>query len=168
MSAILANINVSEIMSVVAYPISSENTVYQAYGLMKRKHLGGLPVLENGELVGVITQTDVKKIDFNSRQKTKVKDIMSKKPITIGSDEKVSVALEKMTKLRIGRMPVVSAPGSLVGWLSLSDIERAVKIIRNRKLDTPQGKNCPHCNAPLPVTISRTITCQHCGNTVSV
>jgi len=147
MSALLTNIRVSEIMSVVVYPISSDNSVYQAYGLMKGKHLGGLPVLENGELVGVITRADVKKIDFSKREKTKVKDIMSKKPITIGSDEKVSTALEKMTKLRIGRVPVISNKGSLVGWLSLSDIERAVKILRYRKVGTPQGKNCPHCNS---------------------
>ena len=168
MSALLTNIPVSEIMSVVVYPVSSDNTVSQAYGLMRGKHLGGLPVLENGRLVGVVTRADIKKVDLGKREKTKVKDIMSNKPVTVFSDDKVSTALEKMTKLRIGRMPVMSSTGSLVGWLSLTDIERAVKILRYRKVGTPQGKNCPHCSAPLPITISRTVTCQHCGNTVNL
>ena len=128
MPNLLANIPVSKIMSVV-YPTSSENTVSKAYGLMQGKHLDGLPVVENSELVGVITRSDINKIDFSQREKTKVKDIMSKQPITIGSEEKVSAALEKMTKLKIGKLPVISTTGALVGWLSLGDIDTAVKTL---------------------------------------
>ena len=128
MPNLLANIPVSKVMSVV-YPTSPENTVSKAYGLMQGKHLDGLPVVENSELVGVITRSDINKIDFSQREKTKVKDIMSKQPITIGSEEKVSAALEKMTKLKIGKLPVISTTGALVGWLSLGDIDTAVKTL---------------------------------------
>ena len=129
MPNLLANIPVSKVMSVV-YPTSPENTVSKAYALMQGKHLDGLPVVENSELVGVITRSDINKIDFSQREKTKVKDIMSKQPITIGSEEKVSTALEKMIKLKIGKMPVISTTGALLGWLSLGDIDTAVKTLK--------------------------------------
>jgi CBS domain-containing protein len=168
MSSPLANITVNEVMSLVPYSISSENTVSQAYGLMRHKRLGGLPVVENGNLIGVITRIDIKKVNLDEAQKTKVRDVMSKNPITVCQDEKVSVALEKMTNLHVSRMPVMSSTGSLVGWLSLSDIEKAAKILRSRKLDTPQSIKCPECGASLPFTISRTVTCQHCGKISSI
>ncbi|MGD0405704.1 MAG: CBS domain-containing protein [Candidatus Bathyarchaeia archaeon] len=168
MSSVLANITVAEVMSIVVYSISPEKTVAEAYGLLRGKHLGGLPVLENGNLVGIITHNDAKGVDFNKRLKTKVKDIMTKKVVTVLPDEKVSTALEKMTKLRIMRVPVVSSTGALVGFLALSDIERAVKTLRNRKLDAPQAIKCPICGGSLAVTISRTVTCEHCGHVLSV
>jgi CBS domain-containing protein len=168
MSSPLANIAVNEVMSLVPYSISPENTVSQAYGLMRHKRLGGLPVLEDGALVGVVTRTDIKKVSFEKAQKIKVKEIMSNKPITVYQEEKLSAALEKMTNLHVGRVPVIAITGSLVGWLSLIDIERAAKILRNRKMDSPQAINCPNCKAPLPLTISRTVTCQHCGHVSSV
>ena len=168
MSTPLANIAVNEVMSLVPYSISPENTVSQAYGLIQHKHLGGLPVLENGALIGIITRTDIKKVGFDKAQKTKVRDVMSKNPITVYQDERVSAALEKMTNQHVGRMPVISSTGSLVGWLSLSDIEKAAKILRNRKMDSPQTINCPKCGAPLPLTISHIVTCQHCGHISSL
>lgn len=168
MSSPLENITVSEVMSLVVYSTSPDNTVAEAFGLLHGKHLGGLPVIENGRLVGIVTHKDFRQVDFNNRNKTKVKDIMSKQVITAQPDEKVSAAMEKMTNRRIMRMPVVTSNGNLVGFLALSDIERAVKILRNRKLDSPQAINCPNCKAPLPITISRTVTCQHCGHISSV
>jgi CBS domain-containing protein len=168
LSSVLANITVAEVMSIVVYSVSPEKTVAEAYGLLRGKHLGGLPVLENGKLVGIVTHLDVKRVDFSKRLKTKVKDVMSKKVVTVPPDEKVSTALAKMTELRIMRMPVVSSTGALVGFLAASDIERAVKTFRNRKLDVPQAIKCPNCSAPLEITINRVVTCEHCGHTSSV
>jgi CBS domain-containing protein len=168
MSSHLTNITVNEIMSLVPYSISPENSVYHAYGLMYRKRFGGLPVIENGVLVGVITRTDIKKNDSHNMREIKIKDIMSNKPITVYQTEKVSVALEKLTNCRIGGMPVLSDSNSLVGWISLSDIERAARTLRNKKINAVQTINCPNCTAPLPSAIYRTVTCQHCGHMLSI
>lgn len=168
MSSPLENITVNEVMSLVVYSMSPENTAAEAYGLMRAKRLGGLTVVENGKLVGIVTHFDFKKVAFEKRQKTKIREIMSTNLITASPDEKVSAAMQKMTNNRIMRMAVVSSTGALVGFLALSDIERAVKILRNRKLDSPQAISCPNCKAPLPLTISRTVTCQHCGHVSSV
>ncbi len=168
MSLPLENITVKEIMSLVVYSTSPDNTVAEAYGLLRGKRVGGLTVLENGKLVGFVTHFDFKKVAFEKRQKTKIREIMSTHLITASPDEKASDAMQKMTINRIIRMAVVSNSGGLVGFLALSDIERAVKTLRNRKLNIPQSIKCPNCNAPLPLTISRTLTCQHCGHISSV
>ena len=133
MSSILANLTVSETMSVIPYPTFPENTVADAYNLMRKKHLGGLPVVENGNLIGIITRKDVKKLDYKKAEKTKVKEVMTKKVITIMPHKKVSVALQKMTDLGVMRLPVVSQTGSLVGVLTLTDIDRARKILESKK-----------------------------------
>ena len=90
MSSPLERITVSEVMSLVVYSTSPDNTVAEAYGLLHGKHLGGLPVTENGKLVGIITHKDFKQVNFDNRNKTKVKDIMSKEVITTQPDERVS------------------------------------------------------------------------------
>lgn len=167
-SSPLEKIAVKEVMSLVVYSTSPENTVAEAYGLLRGKRLGGLPVIENGNVVGIVTQKDFKKVTLDKRYKTKVKDIMSKQVVTSLPDDKVSTAMEKMTNNRIMRIPVVSSTGALVGFLALSDIERAVKILRNRKLSSPQSIKCPNCGAPLAVNLSRTVICQHCGHVSSV
>ena len=58
MSSVLKQITVAEVMSIKIYPISPDRTVAQAYGLMRAKRLGGLPVVENGNLVGIVTHND--------------------------------------------------------------------------------------------------------------
>jgi len=168
MSSVLKQITVAEVMSINIYTISPERTVAQAYGLMRVKRLGGLPVIENGNLVGIVTHNYAKGVKFRDRAKTKVRDIMTKQVVTILPDEKVSTALERMSELRIGRMPVVSKTGALVGFLARSDIDKASKTLRYRNLNSPESIKCPRCSAPLPITLNRVAVCEHCRETVSL
>jgi len=73
MSSVLKQITVSEVMSIKIYPISPDRTVAQAYGLMRKKRLGGLQVVENDNLVGMVTRYDVKRVQFRDRTNLKVR-----------------------------------------------------------------------------------------------
>lgn len=150
-------------MSIKLYSISPDKTVEHANNLMKGKHFGGLPVVEENKLVGIVTRKDVAKVDVGKRSKSKVKDIMTKEVVTISQDDKASTAFEKMSELRVIRMPVVSKTGTLVGMVTLTDLERAIKTLQNRKLGKGNSLMCSNCHAPLKVTLNRTVKCEHCG-----
>lgn len=167
LAEILKDIAVSEIMSIILYTISPDKTVQYAHNLMKGKHFGGLPVVEEHKLVGIVTHKDVSRVDVGKRNKSKVKDIMTKQVVTITQDEKASKAFEKMSELRVMRMPVTSNSGVLVGMVTLTDLDKAIKTLQSRKLGKGNMLSCSYCKAPLKITLSRTVRCEHCGQTTS-
>ena len=59
MSSVLANITVAEIMSIKVHSISSGKTVEQAHNLMEAGGFGGLPVVDDGKLAGIITRKNI-------------------------------------------------------------------------------------------------------------
>lgn len=168
MSSVLKQITVAQVMSLKVYSISPDRTVAHAHRLMRAKHFGGLPVIEDGRLVGIITRKDVARVQLGKKDKTKVKDVMTKQVVTVSPDDKVSTAFEKMAELRVMRMPVTSKTGALVGVVTLTDINKASKTLQKRKLSISETVKCSFCGAPLKVTIERIVTCEYCGRTTNL
>ncbi|HSI06569.1 MAG TPA: IMP dehydrogenase, partial [Myxococcota bacterium] len=104
--------------------IGPDATLGDARELMKRHGISGIPVVENGRLVGIITNRDLR---FESRATEKVRNVMTKDVKTaregIGSDE--SKAL--LQKYRIEKLPVVDDRGTLRGLITIADIEKAAR-----------------------------------------
>ncbi len=110
---ILDTVNVGEVMFQMDLEFAPEMEIAEAGRIMTERRFHGVPVTRGGELVGVITITDVLKAGAGTR----VDDAMSKRPITVTPTTPVSEALARMASLGIGRMPVVSNddPRHLVG-----------------------------------------------------
>jgi CBS domain-containing protein len=92
---------------------------------MAEKSVGALLVIENGELVGVISERDYARkviLQGRSSKDTKVSEIMTTSPITLGSDASVDEAMRLMTSHRIRHLPILNAAGQLVGVLSIGDV----------------------------------------------
>ena len=89
------------------------------------KRLGATAVLENNELVGVITDGDLRRMieKHNDFRQLKACDVMTKHPLTVDQDELVVAALELMRKNNITQLPVVSE-NKYVGVIHLHDILR--------------------------------------------
>ncbi len=106
------------------YSVSPQTTVFEALQLMAEKEIGALVVLEEGKMVGILSERDyARKVILKGKasKETLVRDIMSSKVIHIDSDAKVEKGLSLMTKHHFRHLPVLEED-RLVGVLSIEDV----------------------------------------------
>lgn len=99
-------------------------TVYEAIGLMGEHNIGALVVVENDEVVGVITERDYsRKVVLQGRtsRDTLVEEILSRPAIAVGPEESIEGCMKIMTSRRIRHLPVVDR-GTLLGIVSMGDL----------------------------------------------
>lgn len=110
------------------WSIEADQAVLAALQVMADRHVGALPVLRGGELVGIVSERDyARKVVLLGRSsaETEVWQIMSSPVQTVGPDATVQYCMELMTEHRIRHLPVVDS-GRLVGVISIGDCVRAV------------------------------------------
>lgn len=98
-----------------------------ANGLMTGLQIRHLPVLEDGRLVGILSDRDVRtfcsvKDGFLVVPELSVRETMTKDLVTAAPDATISEVGSKMLRYKIDAIPIVSAEGSLVGLVTSSDL----------------------------------------------
>lgn len=118
------------------YTISPDATVPEAIELMQTKKVRKLPVVKDGQLVGVVSQSDIDRASpsvatsFSAGEvaylfgKLKIAKVMSRNPITIDSEALLEQAAILMRDNRIEMLPVMTE-GKLVGVITESDLLEA-------------------------------------------
>ncbi len=107
---------------------SPDASVYEALQLLAEKNIGALVVLQDGELVGVISERDyARKVILHQKtsMKTPVKEIMTEEVIMVGTGSTVEEAMALMTDKRIRHLPVVEGE-KIVGVVSIGDLVKAI------------------------------------------
>jgi CBS domain-containing protein len=118
-SAILAQKKVSSV-----WTIDSNATVIAAIRLMDEKNIGALPVVDNGRLVGIVSERDyTRKVILKERssQEILVSEIMTKQLLTVALSDSVTECMRIMTEKRVRHLPVLEGT-DLVGILSIRDV----------------------------------------------
>ena len=101
-----------------------DESVYDAIRRMGERNIGALVAVENGEVVGVLSERDYsRKVVLQGRtsRDTRVGDIITRPAITIRSKDGIARCMELMTGNRIRHLPVVDE-GRLVGLVSIGDL----------------------------------------------
>jgi CBS domain-containing protein len=113
---------VSEIMTTNVETCSLLDNMYEVALKMKELNVGAIPIVDEGTLVGMITDRDI--VIRGTAEKhpgsTKVEEIMSKELITVTPDTTTEEASRLMADNQVRRLPVVDN-GKLVGIVSLGD-----------------------------------------------
>ena len=105
--------------------ISPEATLQDAIGLMKKHSIRHIPVVEDGELVGWVSEGDIRGAYLASLiEDIRVRDVMIKEPITIGPEADLEEAAEVLYRHGIGGIPVVEGR-QVVGVVTVTDIMAA-------------------------------------------
>jgi len=143
------------------YTVTPDTTVIEALELIVEKKITGLPVVEDGKVVGVVSDFDLLAIDYKddadtwifpsldqswevfhdlqslvakSEGKT-VEDVMTDDPIVVRAETSIHAASRLLLESKTRRLPVVDSDGSLIGVLTRRDIVTAALASRRDLLD---------------------------------
>ena len=128
------------------FSLSPEHTLQDADELMSKFRISGVPVTENGKLVGIITNRDLKfEEDFSKKIKESMTSeglITAKEGITLEEAKKI------LAKARKEKLPIVDDSFNLKGLITIKDIEKQIKYPLSAKDE--QGRLL--CGAGVGIT----------------
>jgi len=119
------------------FSVAPEDSVLHAIEIMATRHVGALLVMDQGALLGIISERDyARKVILKQRSShdTQVREIMSAPPRTVGPSDTVHHCMELMTEGRFRHLPVVDA-GRVIGILSIGDLVKAVMEDQSRQIE---------------------------------
>jgi acetoin utilization protein AcuB len=129
-----SSLTVADIMTKYPVTVTPAETVGHADELMFENHIRQLPVIKDKELVGIITDRDIRSFLSGSlmegpeaREKalnTKIGEIMTNNPITLSPEDDLEEAVELLIEEKIGGIPVVDEAEGLVGIVTYVDVLR--------------------------------------------
>ncbi|MEZ4751714.1 MAG: IMP dehydrogenase [Bdellovibrionota bacterium] len=93
---------------------------------LKRKHgISGLPVIDDGRLVGIVTNRDLR---FEENLERKIRDLMTPAERLITGPEATTIeeAIRLMHKHRVEKLPIIDSKGNLAGLITIKDIEKSI------------------------------------------
>jgi len=118
--------HIREVMTPGPETIQADRPAAEAARLMKQADAGMIPVMENGNLFGTVTDRDIAirlVAEGKDPQATPVREIASTEIVTIEPDRDLAEALQLMAKHQVRRLPVVES-GRLVGVVAQADVAR--------------------------------------------
>jgi CBS domain-containing protein len=113
------------LMSSNVVAVTPEQSIQEAASLMSQYNIGCLPVVQNGQLAGVITDRDItlRSTATGGNGQTPVSQCMSSTSLVSGSpDMDAHEAAQLMAQHQIRRLPVVEQNGQVVGMVALGDL----------------------------------------------
>ncbi|MET3193100.1 CBS domain-containing protein [Bacillus sp. OAE603] len=112
---------VRDVMSSNVESCSNQDSLQAVASKMESLNVGAIPVVENGQVVGMITDRDLALRGIGQNGNGHASQVMSNNIVTIDADANLQEASSLMAQHQIRRLPVVEN-GSLVGMLSLGDL----------------------------------------------
>ncbi len=111
--------------------LAPDNTLSDADELMNKYHISGVPITENGKLVGIITNRDMR---FETDLSRPISDIMTSKGLITAPEHTTMEEAKRILQThRIEKLPLVDDDGHLKGLITIRDIEKMRKFPNSNK-----------------------------------
>ena len=125
--------------------VAPDQKISDAQGIMNKYGISGLPVTKNGRLVGILTNRDLR---FEKRHDRPVSEVMTPDPESLGRDDGIGFALNRMVVGGFRHIPIVDDKGGAPRLLSQRDVVAfIVARMPKRVLNLPPE---PHLEARTP------------------
>ena len=108
-------------------PITMEQTasLSEALAAMEHFHISGIPITENGRLVGILTNRDIR---FETNPLRPIVELMTRDHlITVPVGTTLEQARDSLHRYKIEKLPVVDEHGMLKGLITMKDIEKKIR-----------------------------------------
>ena len=119
------------------WTIEPDDSVYNAIKIMDDKGIGALAVVDNGKLVGIVSERDCARrliLKKMSAEETVIKDIMTKDVFFTHPRQTVTECMAVMTQRRIRHLPVLDN-NQLLGMISLGDLAKEMIAEQQFKIE---------------------------------
>jgi len=133
-------ITAEKVMNSDVITVQKDTPILEAMELMLQKQISGMPVVDDDmNLVGVLSETDVVSLIYNtvykteSLEKKKVRHYMTERAVSFDKDDNLLDVCDFLAKNVFRRVPITSA-GKVVGIISVPDIlEFTLEVYRERE-----------------------------------
>ncbi len=125
----MSGILVREVMVKDVAFVSIPGSRDQVLKTLKERHVSGVPVVKGGELVGMVTRTDL----LRNPEEDQTALLMTRDPLVVHPDDSIVEAARHLAENDIRRLPVVD-DGALVGIVSVADI---IRVIADLEINRP-------------------------------
>ena len=119
--------SIKEVMTASPTTVAPDASVVEAARTMRERDTGIVPVVENGKLIGTVTDRDiVVRLIAEGRdpRSATVREIASTDLVTVDPQQDLDEGLRLMARHKVRRLPVVETDGRLVGIVSQADVAR--------------------------------------------
>lgn len=146
---------VADVMTRRVYSLPSTATLGEAALLQMRHAVRHVPVVDEGRLVGLVTDRDIKRAtpsvlsgatreDYERvLRETRLARVMTRDPRTISPDAPLREAVGVFARHKYGALPVVDAEGAMVGILSQYDAVRVLLALLEGREDLTVPRSAP-------------------------
>ncbi|MBP1910794.1 CBS domain-containing protein [Thermococcus stetteri] len=132
----MAEITVGQVVKRKAVLVRPDDTIHKVAKILARNKVGSAVVVdENEEIVGIITDRDIlDKVVAKGKdpKKVLVKEVMTKKPVTIEDDYTIQDAIDKMMDKGIRRL-LVTRVGKPIGFVTAADLLAALNSMNSEE-----------------------------------
>ena len=122
--------HVSDVMTTRPRAVTPNTPVTQVAELMRDEDVGAIPVVQDDQLVGMVTDRDIvvrAVAQGKDPRGMPAAEVSSRELVTVDPDQDLSDALQLMAQHQVRRLPVVDRDNHLVGVVSQADVAREVK-----------------------------------------
>ncbi len=123
---LIYELKIEQIMTEDVITVTPYCSIRELRRILRERGISGVPVMEDGSLVGVIDLEDVVKALEEGAFTASVAERMTTNVQTVRADETVVKAVNLFSMFDVGRLPVVDAKGDLIGILTKGDIVRGL------------------------------------------
>ena len=117
---------IRDVMTPSPRTVESSAPVQEAAKIMRDEDVGAIPIVENGSLVGIVTDRDIalNVVAEGNDSSTPVSQIAAGDLVTVDPEQSLDEALRLMAQHKVRRLPVVEEDGRPVGIIAQADIAR--------------------------------------------
>lgn len=129
-----SSMKVVDVMTKDPLCVTPSENIGEADELMSANNFRQLPVVEGRELVGILTDRDIRSFlsptmlsapeEREKALRTAVRDVMTTEPLTLSPDDELQEALELLIEQKVGGIPVLDEAEGLVGIVTYVDLLR--------------------------------------------